>query len=696
MEKEFVIEDGVLNSYAGKGGEVNIPEGVTCIASNAFKNIKNFERIVLPKTVEAIERYAFYRCEHIGKVVITGNPKIADRAFADSGVGEYLVVDSTKYISEDGVVYNAKKTKLILFPAHKNIAEYRIPEGVTSVAPYVLNGTNIYVLIVYLPRSLQKIPKNAFSFHGNDRPVEDYEKYKNYVQWAWESEFNDRVCWLNGHVAFYNPELINELGGGIYLGGPIDDLPGKFKRYAAYGFLYALQVGIKEIEPYKMGYFEYIKKNESRYISVGNDFTFNLMLQEKLISSKAVSELINHPYVKATPEIMTAVLDYQKMISEGTGLSRLSLSEDDAEMKRRIKMEKRRGEIKNQRGIKGIAFVATGDMKNFGWQDEYTGAKDWSDLQEYIEARGGYLRSTVSSKTDYVICNDPNLQTSKMKKALELGITVISEEEFMNMAKESAIITVGDSDFEIKGKTLKKYKGSNKVVVIPDGVKKINWSAFDKDSGVEEVTVPEGVTEICEDAFFHCSSLRKVVMPDGLQKIGDRAFWMCEKLEEAIIPSSVLNIGTEAFYECKGLRKVYIADTVQKIIKHAFFGQYDNEEEDWFVRDWEIEIDCIANSETNQKQLLYALRFENLAYTYLWNKLTASDSVVSQIKGWLGNKSKRKVIAGAAIRKNNVQIIENLLKQDIKISKKEIEEYIAEAKDAGNLEMADYLAEYTK
>ena len=517
---------------------------------------------------------------------------------------------------------------MVLFPAHKKIAEYRIPEGVTSVAPYVLNGTNIYVLIVYLPRSLHKIPRNTFSFWANDRPMGDFSEYKKYVQWSWNSQFNERVCWLGGRVVFYNPELIDELGGGIYLGGPIDDLPDKFRENATHGFLYALQVGIKEIEPFKAGYFNFIKKNESRFISVGNDFTFNLMLQEKLISYKALSDLINHPYVKATPEIMTKVLTYQKTAaSDETTLSKLVLTQDDAEMKRRIKMENRKEVTKNQKDIKGIAFMATGDMK---------------------------------------------------------------------MAEESTVIAAADADFDIKNKTLKKYKGKSKEVVIPDSVKKINWSAFGKESGVEEVTVPKGVTEICEDAFFQCGSLREVVLPDGLQKIGDRAFWMCENLEEVIIPASVLNIGTEVFYKCKGLRKIYIADTVQKIIKHAFFGQYENEEEDWFVRDWEIEIDCITNSEANLKQIINALRFENLAYTWLWNKLTASDSVVSQIKGWLGNKSKRKIIADSAIRKNNVQIIENLLEQDIKISKKEIEEYIVEAKDAEKLEMADFLAEYIK
>ena len=437
MSQEFAITEGVLIKYTGKGGEIIIPEGVTSIRGNAFENIEAIDQIVLPNSVVSIERYAFNRCEHIERVVITGNPKIADRAFAYSGVGEYLVVDSTKYISEDGVVFNKKKTKLILFPAHKDIAEYRIPEGVTSVAPYVLNGDNIYVFIVYLPRSLQKIPKNAFSLDGNDRPDEDLDRYKKYVQWEWEPELGDRVCWLDGHVAFYNPELINELGRGIYLGGPIEDIPGKYKRSAAYEFLYALQVGIKEVEDFKTSYFEYIKKNENRYITVGNEFFFNLMLQEKLISSKAASDLINHPYVKATPEKMAAVLNYKKMISKETEVSGLALSADDTEMKRRIKMEKRREEIKNQRGIKGISFVATGDMENFGWRDEYTGEKNRSDLQKYIEEKGGFLRSAVSSKTDYVICNDPNINTTKMRRAKELGVTVISEEEFMEMARQS-------------------------------------------------------------------------------------------------------------------------------------------------------------------------------------------------------------------------------------------------------------------
>ena len=77
MMQDFDIKGNSLYKYIGNGGEVIIPEGVTSIVSNAFKDIKNIECIVLPKSIMSIERRAFYRCEHIGKVVITGNPKIA-------------------------------------------------------------------------------------------------------------------------------------------------------------------------------------------------------------------------------------------------------------------------------------------------------------------------------------------------------------------------------------------------------------------------------------------------------------------------------------------------------------------------------------------------------------------------------------------------------------------------------------------
>ena len=54
-------------------------------------------------------------------------------------------------------------------------------------------------------------------------------------------------------------------------------------------------------------------------------------------------------------------------------------------------------------------------------------------LQELIESRGGKAAGSVTSKTSYLINNDVQSSSSKNKKARELGIPILSEEEFLKL-----------------------------------------------------------------------------------------------------------------------------------------------------------------------------------------------------------------------------------------------------------------------
>ena len=54
----------------------------------------------------------------------------------------------------------------------------------------------------------------------------------------------------------------------------------------------------------------------------------------------------------------------------------------------------------------------------------------------YIEARGGKVTGSVTSKTHYLINNDITSMSGKNKKAKELGIPIIDEEMFLEMAGE--------------------------------------------------------------------------------------------------------------------------------------------------------------------------------------------------------------------------------------------------------------------
>ncbi len=72
----------------------------------------------------------------------------------------------------------------------------------------------------------------------------------------------------------------------------------------------------------------------------------------------------------------------------------------------------------------GVNFVITGSVEHFA---------NRAEVKEEIEKRGGKVTGSVTSKTNYLINNDVNSTSSKNRKAGELGIPIISEEEFLKM-----------------------------------------------------------------------------------------------------------------------------------------------------------------------------------------------------------------------------------------------------------------------
>ena len=86
-------------------------------------------------------------------------------------------------------------------------------------------------------------------------------------------------------------------------------------------------------------------------------------------------------------------------------------------------------EVKREAGnpLAGKQFVITGSVHHFS---------NRSAVKEYIEARGGKVTGSVTSKTDYLINNDTASSSSKNKKAKELGIPILSEEVFLQLAGE--------------------------------------------------------------------------------------------------------------------------------------------------------------------------------------------------------------------------------------------------------------------
>lgn len=88
-------------------------------------------------------------------------------------------------------------------------------------------------------------------------------------------------------------------------------------------------------------------------------------------------------------------------------------------------------ENNSEQTLEGKTFVITGSVERFANRNE---------LKDYIEKLGGKVTGSVSKNTDYLINNDVTSNSSKNKKARELSIPILSEEEFVRIANGEDII----------------------------------------------------------------------------------------------------------------------------------------------------------------------------------------------------------------------------------------------------------------
>lgn len=93
-------------------------------------------------------------------------------------------------------------------------------------------------------------------------------------------------------------------------------------------------------------------------------------------------------------------------------------------LKKHLLLEKPQEEA--AQSLSGKTFVITGNVRHF---------KNRSQLKAEIEKYGGKVTGSVSKKTDYLINNDKTSSSAKNQKAQELGVAVISEEDFLEMLK---------------------------------------------------------------------------------------------------------------------------------------------------------------------------------------------------------------------------------------------------------------------
>ena len=149
-----------------KLSSVTLPDHMTSIGSSAFSGCIALETITLPAGLTTINDQTFFNCSSLASITLPASlTTIGTSVFSGCTALANFNVDanSNSFATEDGVLFNKDKTKLVRYPQGKSGNTYTIPTSVTTIDKYAFYSCSSLTEIT-LPDALTTIDKYAFYY----------------------------------------------------------------------------------------------------------------------------------------------------------------------------------------------------------------------------------------------------------------------------------------------------------------------------------------------------------------------------------------------------------------------------------------------------------------------------------------------------------------------------------------------------
>ena len=234
---------------------------------------------------------------------------------------------------------------------------------------------------------------------------------------------------------------------------------------------------------------------------------------------------------------------------------------------RRAEEEKRKAEEENAKKMQDMMAQFSSVQQTLQRKSEDDSAKKMQDMMAQLAALQAELTRfksapvTNTSAPAAVRQNGGSQRGTTDTKVINPSVTKPPQAKSTPVSKKAVVDPYhgqNKDDFDIENGILKKYKGIQSEVIVPDGVTSIGEYAFSRCSKLTSITIPNSVTSIGEWAFSGCSGLTSITIPNSVTSIGDFAFSGCNGLTSITIPNSVTSIGNGAFGYCFKLAKAIV------------------------------------------------------------------------------------------------------------------------------------------
>ena len=537
--EDFYINDKLLT-------DVKITSADS-IKQRAFESCKSLTSVTIGNNVTFIDDLAFLTCRDLTEIIVLSNNK--------------------NFTSDNGVLFNKDKTKLIQYPIGKNSTTYEIPNYVTSIGKAAFTEC-MNLTSVIIPNSVKYIRDWAFSSCG-------YLAKVNYLgtveEWA-EIDFGGE---MSNPTYYANDLYIND----VLLTDVKITFADSIKDYAFYH--------CKSIKSLEIG---------KSVTFIGYSPFHGCSSLTKVNYLGTLEEYMEGNFGKANNTILDLYI-------KGELLTDLKITSADS--------------IKDYAfyNCQSIKSVEIGNSVNYIGKsafDRCTGLTKVNYLGTVDKWAKIDFKNSCSNPTYYT--NDLYINDKLLTDVIITSTDSIRDYAFYN-CKSIKSIEIGNS---VKYIGQGAFYGCSALtsVTIPGSVTSIGSSAFCGCSGLTSLSICEGVKEIQNQAFLHCSELISINIPnsvniicenvfrgtsfyndesnwdngvlyidnclistkkdvikgsytikEGTRLIAGEAFRKCSGLTLLTIPNSVTSIGSRAFYDCSGLTKVNYLGTVDEWVE---------------------------------------------------------------------------------------------------------------------------------
>ena len=575
---------------------IEIPEGMTVIDDNAFKNNTKLKEVILPSTLKSIGISAFEGTS-LSKIELPYSlTYIGNNAFAN-----------IKTLTEV-TIPKSVETASHAFSGDVNLKKVIFEDGIVTIPSGILNNTGLEEIV--LPSSVKTIGSYAFSNNKSLEKINLLDGVRQIEEGAFSGNSKLSVVEL--------PETLTEISRYVFSDTPSlthINLPSGITNIGTGAFEHS---GLTSIELPK-------ELTEIGYYAFSQTHLSEIYLPKKLnsLGINAFSNIDTLKKVTVTSDINKSWDDwYWEGLFDGSPLTTVVIEEGVTKIPAKM--------FYNQQGIVNINFPST--MKEIaGYAFKNTSLKTVL-FPSAIEKIGNYAFGDIVTLTSIDVGSNlvtgwnafsgsKNLVTINLKSGArkivdgflaDTGITEFvvpegveeigkdafsSNKQLTKITLPSTLKTIGEGAFSNTGlkeivfpasmKTIPKgildstqvekivlsegveeigdYAFANnkllKSVVFPSTLKKIGRAAF-KNSNLESVTLPSGLEEIAEEAFSY-NKLSAVSLPTQLKTLGDNAF-SNNNLKEVTLPSHLEVLGT-AFVDNSELSKITFSEGLKEI-----------------------------------------------------------------------------------------------------------------------------------